>query len=77
MIFRRFIYLLLLPFVLSSCSLFSSGEDEDEFRGLSSEEQFYRRALEQLNSRNIQGAISRYQALESRFPFGRFAEQAQ
>jgi outer membrane protein assembly factor BamD len=77
MIFWRFIYLLLLPFVLSSCGLFSGGEDEDEFRGLSSEEQFYRRALEQLNSRNIQGAISTYQALESRFPFGRFAEQAQ
>jgi outer membrane protein assembly factor BamD len=77
MIVRRFAYLLILPLVLNSCGLFSDDEDDDEFRGLSSEEQFYRRALEQLNSRNIQGAISTYQALESRFPFGKFAEQAQ
>lgn len=77
MISRRFIYLLLLLHALNSCGLFSGDENEDEFRGLSSEEQFYRRALEQLNSRNIQGAIATYQALESRFPFGRFAEQAQ
>lgn len=77
MIVRRFAYLLILPLILNSCGLFSDDEDADEFRGLSSEEQFYRRALEQLNSRNIQGAISTYQALESRFPFGKFAEQAQ
>lgn len=77
MIVRRFAYLLILPLILNSCGLFSGDEDDDEFRGLSSEEQFYRRALEQLNSRNIQGAISTYQALESRFPFGKFAEQAQ
>ena len=77
MIVRRFAYLLILPLILNSCGLFSDDEDDDEFRGLSSEEQFYRRALEQLNSRNIQGAISTYQALESRFPFGKFAEQAQ
>lgn len=77
MIVRRFAYLLILTLILNSCGLFSDDEDADEFRGLSSEEQFYRRALEQLNSRNIQGAISTYQALESRFPFGKFAEQAQ
>ena len=77
MIVRRFAYLLILPLILNSCGLFSDDEDDDEFRGLSSEEQFYRRAIEQLNSRNIQGAISTYQALESRFPFGKFAEQAQ
>ena len=77
MIVRRFAYLLILPLILNSCGLFSDDEDDDEFRGLSSEEQFYRRALEQLNSRHIQGAISTYQALESRFPFGKFAEQAQ
>ncbi|PCH59928.1 MAG: outer membrane protein assembly factor BamD [SAR86 cluster bacterium] len=62
---------------LASCNLFNRDRDRDEFTGLSTEEQFYRRALEQLNSQNFLGAISTYQALESRFPFGRFAEQAQ
>jgi outer membrane protein assembly factor BamD len=66
----------ILSLLISACS--SSDKDErDEFAGLSTEEQFYQRALGQLNSSNFQGAIATYQALESRFPFGRFAEQAQ
>ena len=68
--------LALLVISLSGCGLFGGGDD-DEFAGLSTEEQFYRRALEQLNSSNFSGAIATYQALESRFPFGRFAAQAQ
>lgn len=62
---------------LSACGLFGGDEEEDEFAGLTTEEQFYRRAVEQLNSSNFRGAIATYQALESRFPFGRFATQAQ
>lgn len=72
---RLWITLLLLA-TLSGCGLFGGG-DEDEFAGLSTEEQFYRRALDQLNAQNFSGAIATYQALESRFPFGRFAAQAQ
>lgn len=71
----RLLLLLILAFSLAGCGLF--GGDEDEFSGLTTEEQFYRRALSQLNSRNYSGAIATYQALESRFPFGRFAAQAQ
>ena len=71
----RFFSALLVLALLSGCGLF--GGDEDEFAGLTTEEQFYRRALDQLNSVNYSGAIATYQALESRFPFGRFAEQAQ
>jgi len=72
----RLITILLFAGFLSGCGLFGGG-DEDEFAGLSTEEQFYRRALDQLNSQNFGGAIATYQALESRFPFGRFAAQAQ
>ena len=68
---------LILGFIISGCGLFGDDEDSDEFSGLSTEEQFYERALDQLNGQNFRGAISTYQALESRFPFGRFAEQAQ
>jgi outer membrane protein assembly factor BamD len=73
----RLVILLLLATILSGCGLFGRDGERDEFAGLSTEEQFYRRALEQLNSNNYNGSISTYQALESRFPFGRFAAQAQ
>ena len=65
-----------LSLLLGACGWFNR-EETDEFDGLSTEEQFYRRALEQLNSQNYRGSIATYQALESRFPFGRFAAQAQ
>lgn len=73
---RYFAPLLFLFLLLNGCGLFD-GEGRDEFAGLTTEEQFYRRALSQLNSQNFRGAISTYQALESRFPFGQFATQAQ
>ena len=65
-----------LSLLLGACGWFDSSE-RDEFAGLTTEEQFYRRALQQLNSHNFQGSITTYQELESRFPFGRFAAQAQ
>jgi outer membrane protein assembly factor BamD len=68
---------LLLSVFLTNCSLFGDDEDDNEFAGLSTEAQFYERALDQLNGQNFRAAISTYQALESRFPFGRYAEQAQ
>lgn len=74
--YRNLPLLLLIALLLTGCGIFG-GRDRDEFAGLSTEEQFYRRALEQLNSSNFTGAIATYQALESRFPFGRFAAQAQ
>ena len=68
---------LVLSSFLSGCGLFGGDEERDEFAGLTNEEQFYRRALDQLNGQNFTGAIATYQGLESRFPFGRFAEQSQ
>jgi outer membrane protein assembly factor BamD len=73
----KFPLLLVLGLFLGACGWFGNDEEADEFAGLSTEEQFYRRALEQSDSQNFQGAIATYQALESRFPFGRFAAQAQ
>ena len=72
----RALVILSCALMLQGCGLFG-GEDEDEFANLSTEEQFYQRALQQLNSQNFRGAIATYQALEARFPFGRFATQAQ
>lgn len=70
--------LLLMVLLLSSvsCSVFDR-EERDEFAALSTEEQFYRTANRQLNAANFSGAVRTYQALESRFPFGQYASQAQ
>ena len=73
----RLTALLTLLFLLGGCNLFGDGEEQDEFSGLSTEEQFYQRALDQLNGQNFRGAVATYQALETRFPFGRFAAQSQ
>ena len=72
------VYMVLILSVLTTgCGLFGDDEDDSEFAGLSTEAQFYERALDQLNGQNFRAAISTYQALESRFPFGRYAEQSQ
>ena len=68
---------LILSILTTGCGLFGDDEDDSEFAGLSTEAQFYERALDQLNGQNFRAAISTYQALESRFPFGRYAEQSQ
>lgn len=72
----RITLLIISLLTFASCGWFGN-DDEDEFAGLTTEEQFYRRALDQLNTQNFRAAIATYQALESRFPFGRFATQAQ
>ncbi len=72
----RILILMTLFLTLVSCSIFN-GDERDEFEGLTTEEQFYVTAQRQLNARNYRAAISTYQALESRFPFGRYAAQGQ
>lgn len=72
----RILFLITLILSFASCSLFNN-EERDEFANLSTEEQFYTTAQRQLNARNYRAAIVTYQALESRFPFGRFAAQGQ
>tara|TARA_B110000971_G_scaffold94785_1_gene97484 strand:- start:385 stop:1371 length:987 start_codon:yes stop_codon:yes gene_type:complete len=73
----KWLSLALIATLLNGCGLFGGDDDKDQFANLSTEEQFYQRALDQLNSQNFRGSIDTYQALESRFPFGRFADQAQ
>ena len=72
----RTLLLIILLASCVSCSWFRGG-DRDEFAGLTTEEQFYRTANRQLNSGNFSAAVNTYQGLESRFPFGQFAAQAQ
>jgi outer membrane protein assembly factor BamD len=63
---------------LAGCSLWPFGHDKskEEDRN-SSEQMLYRSAQTSLRSGNYRDAIEKLQKLEARFPFGRYAEQAQ
>lgn len=58
--------------ILTGCS-----KDEIELDLEATEQAAYSSAQGSLRAGNYQGAISKLQLLESRFPFGRYAEQAQ
>jgi len=74
MVFLRFVSLGLLIVSLSACGLLP--EQEDETKDWSAN-QFYSRASAELADANYQEAIKYYEMLEARFPFGRYAMQAQ
>ena len=60
--------------LLSGCGIFS-GKEIDETRGWSAQK-LYAEARQELADRNWENAIKQYERIESRYPFGRFAQQA-
>ena len=67
--------------LLAGCS-WNSNNNENKEDGFSeeietSEQKLYKRAQGSLRSSNFRSAIEQLEQLESRFPFGRYAEQAQ
>lgn len=68
----------LLSICLLGMALALSGCSKDDNQDLeSSERELYESAHGSLRSANYQDAVSKLQVLEARFPFGRYAEQAQ
>lgn len=65
---------LLMAAMLGGCGLFA--DKVDERKGWTAE-QFYAAAKEQFDAGNWEAAVKIYEQLESKFPFGRFAQQAQ
>jgi len=65
---------LLFGVLVAACGMLPDAEDET--RGWSAQK-LYSEAKDNLNSGNYEQAIKYYQKLESRYPFGRFAQQAQ
>ncbi|TGD71571.1 outer membrane protein assembly factor BamD [Mangrovimicrobium sediminis] len=70
----RYVLLLLLGLTLIGCA---SNDEKDAIAADSGEQEIYDRAQGQLRSSNFDSAIRSLQALESRYPFGKYAEQAQ
>jgi len=65
---------LLLGIFVAACGLLPDAEDET--RGWSAQK-LYSEAKDNLNQRNYATAVKYYQKLEARYPYGRFAQQAQ
>ena len=68
------IFAMLLGFALASCAWLK--DDYDETKGWSAAK-LYSEAKSNLTDRNYEQAIKYYQKLEARYPYGRFAQQAQ
>lgn len=79
----RVLPILATVFLLGACSWipFIGGKDDDDNELAeeveTSEQKLYRDAQRWLRSSNFQQAIAALERLEARFPFGRYAEQAQ
>ncbi|MEO1079849.1 MAG: outer membrane protein assembly factor BamD [Pseudomonadota bacterium] len=71
---RRLLSGLFLAVLLVGCA---GNDDQSDFDADSGEQQIYQQAQRFLNARNYDLAIRALQALESRYPFGKYAEQAQ
>ena len=65
---------LLLGVLIGACGLLP--EEQDETKGWSAQK-IYAEAKDNLDKANYEQAIKFYQKLESRYPYGRFAQQAQ
>lgn len=70
----RLAWLLIASLLLSGCSLFD--DDDDETKGWS-QQKLFSEAGEALNDQSWERAIDYYEKLESRYPFGKYAHQAQ
>jgi outer membrane protein assembly factor BamD len=66
--------LALVALALGGCGLF---KDDTEKRKDWSAAEFYQAAKEEFDNRNWEAAVKIYEQLEAKFPFGRFAQQAQ
>lgn len=66
--------LALLSVLLAGCGIFGGNEDEKKNWTV---EQHYRNAKSELDSGNWNAAVKAYEALEAKYPFGRYAQQAQ
>lgn len=69
------VFIVLAAGLLAGCGIFG-GKEVDETRGWTAQK-LYAEARQELADRNWENAIKHYERIESRYPFGRFAQQAQ
>lgn len=73
---KRSLAVLILALLLQSCGLFKGGGDVDQTKDWSAQ-RLYTEAKDSLDSGNYETAVKYFEKLEARYPFGRYAQQAQ
>ncbi|RFC36277.1 MAG: Beta-barrel assembly machine subunit BamD [Candidatus Nitrotoga sp. LAW] len=68
---------LIVLLMLTACSIFTPKNEKSTSALADSAEGVYAQAMEQMNSANYPGAIKLFETLQSRYPYGRYAQQAQ
>ncbi len=68
------LFALILPLLLSGCGIFD--KQKDETVGWSAQ-RLYSEAKDELDKGSFDTAVKYYEKLEARYPFGRFAQQAE
>lgn len=68
---------LILLFMLTACSIFSPKDEKSASAKAESAEGIYAQAKEQMDAANYAGAVKLFETLQSRYPYGRYAQQAQ
>jgi outer membrane protein assembly factor BamD len=66
-----------LLLTLTACSLFGSKSDTDSSAKTTSAEVMYNDAKKKLNDGGYEDAIKQFESLQSHYPYGRYAQQAQ
>ena len=66
----------ILLFTLTACSIFEPLPDGSAPTKQMAVEEIYSQAKEELNNGNYDSAIKLYETLQSRYPYGRYAQQA-
>jgi outer membrane protein assembly factor BamD len=68
---------LFLLLTLTACSLLNSKPEADNPAKTVSAEVMYNDAMKNLNANSFEEAIKQFESLESHYPYGRYAQQAQ
>lgn len=72
---KRILPLLALSLALSACSIFHKDENEKDKNATA--EQMYQDAQEDLDNGDYSKAVKLFESLEARYPYGRYAQQAE
>ena len=67
---------LILLLTLTACGIFSSSDEKGDSKS-ASVEKLYADAKEELDNNNYEKAVKAFETLQSRYPYGRYAQQAQ
>ena len=68
---------LILLLTLTACGIFSSPDDKNSATNSVPAKELYEQAMEEMGGGHYEKAVKSFETLQSRYPYGRYAQQAQ